>query len=149
LPEHWQTAVILRRLELALQLLQAQLQLALGALAADRQRPVLRCNLRDGGEVIAHEEGAVLRDRRAEVLDRRLEIRRTEGLPDERQLARQGEQALLGERAIRDLRQAELGGAADRRREGARDRAQRERAAREGNATPRFIHTVLLLSPCR
>src|SRR4029450_9905849 len=101
-------------LEFPRELRQRELPLPLRALATYRQRPALRVDLRDHRQMPAYEKRVVARDRRAEILDRRLEVRRPGGLADERPLARQRLQALLGERAVGKLREAEIRGAADR-----------------------------------
>ena len=99
--------------EVAPELIEREAQLALGAVAADRERPVGRLHFGNARQVVAHEEGLVRRDRTAEMLDRRLEVRRAVGLLDQWQLAGQREQVLLGQRAVGQLGKAQRGGAAD------------------------------------
>src|SRR4029079_9808749 len=73
----------LGRLELPAQLLEVELERLLRRVAADLQPPRLRTDAANSREVIAHEESIVARDRLAEVIDRRLEIRRPIAALDE------------------------------------------------------------------
>src|SRR6202022_983993 len=73
----------------ALQALEIDLHLTVRTVTADRELPGLGIDLRNVGEMIAHEERVVGRDRRAEIFDRRLVVRRPVGQFDQWLLARQ------------------------------------------------------------
>src|SRR5262245_28985325 len=72
-----------------LEIVERELDLAVRALAADRELPGLGVDLRDAGEVIANEEGVVRRDGSAKIFQRRLVVGRPIAELDQWLLARQ------------------------------------------------------------
>jgi hypothetical protein len=92
--------------KVALELLEVELEWRGGGLAADLERPLVRGDLGNHRQVIAHEERLVLREVLGKVRQRRFVVRRAPGALDERQLARQGFELALRRRPGRQRREA-------------------------------------------
>ena len=91
-----------------LEVVEGELDPAIGAVAADREPPGLGVDVRNVGQVIAHEERVVRGDRGAEGRHRALVVRRPIGELDQGLLAGQGLEDGLGAGAGRQrLRQIE------------------------------------------
>jgi hypothetical protein len=86
-----------------LQFGETELDLAAGAIAADGKPPGIGIHLRNIRQMVANEEDVVGCDRAAQMLDRRLVVRRQVGELDERLLTWQSVECGLGSGALGQL----------------------------------------------